>query len=176
MEEQAPPISSKPHPRDFFLAIRHWDANEVKRLLAEGADPNWKNRRGDETALAFAARVSTADVVQVLLEHGATDDGPDPLINAVYWDRMDGNPDTAAIARLLLQYEADVNLATETGHTPLIEAVIAGDLATIDLLLQQGADIDAVWPPDQAVLSLVVSNNVPEVIALLQKARAQNEL
>ena len=46
-----------PHPRELFLAIRYGDAPEVARLLAQGADPNGKDRRGDETALAYAACV-----------------------------------------------------------------------------------------------------------------------
>ena len=102
-------VSAVPHPRDLFLAIRHWDADEVARLLARGANPNWKNRRGDETALSYAACVSTADVVRVLLSYGATDNGEMPLEVAVSWNRSDGNPDTGAIARLLLSKGAVLN-------------------------------------------------------------------
>ena len=161
-----------PHPRELFLAIRYGDAPELAQLIKAGANPNWKNRRGDETALAYASLVSTKAVVRVLLENGATDDGTMPLENAVsFGDGDDGNPDSTEIARLLLtQGSGDVNRPDENGYTPLMMACGAGDVPTARLFLDYGADPNAKARNGTTASDMTPERNAPEIAALLQAA------
>jgi ankyrin repeat protein len=166
-----------PHPRQLFLAIRHWDAAEVARLLARGADPNWTDRRGDETALGYAARVSTAAVVRVLLAHGATDRGRMPFISAVSWNRTDEDPEPAHIARLLLEHggNADVNTPDdETGWTPLMEAAAANDVPMVALLIEHGANVNAISLRGETALKAALYNKSEEATRLLIEAGARS--
>ena len=59
----------------FFMgclvdAVRRGDVQEVARLLAAGADPNVKDPDGD-APLHITAEQSRADLVELLLRHGA---------------------------------------------------------------------------------------------------------
>ena len=158
-----------PYRRDLFLAIRYGNANEVERLLAGGANPNWNDRRGTESALAYAALVSTPDVVRVLLTYGATDKGEMPLEEAVTWPRGD-EPVTEACAkaRLLLEYGgAAVNLGGQQGRVPLITAAGAGDMLSVQLFLDHGAGVHA-----KDALPAALEENHHDVAELLRKAGA----
>ena len=159
-----------PHPRNLFLAIRHQNVDEVARLLGLGADPNWETRGNDETALAFAARVSTPDVVRVLLAHGATDHGQMPLVNAVTWNRLDDSGDPSAIARLLLQHGGNVNHSDGEGWTPLMEAAAASDISTLQLYLDHGANVHAKSRQGSTASSVALYNGNHKAADLLQDA------
>ncbi len=58
------------------------------------------------------------------------------LINAVTTGKT-------AIARLLIEARANVNLADELGNTPLFYAASGGDVELVDLLLKASARVDA---------------------------------
>ena len=73
-----------------------------------------------------------------------------PIMSAI----LDGRPD---LVRDLIERHADVHQADYLGFTALHYAAAAGDVASIDALLEAGADVNAVsWvgdrPRDQALL------------------------
>jgi len=150
--------------RALFSAIRRDDAPAVRTLLAQGADPHAE--QPGETALMYAAGVSTAEIVRLLLEQGAGKNKALPLIEAA----CGGDVETA---RLFLDLGADVNAPDERGWTPLMEAATWGHTEIVRLLLAHGADVNQAMN-DLPITALAVAerDGHPEVGALLRQAGA----
>ncbi len=55
---------------DLYDACRDGNVEEVKRLLAAGADEN-TSYSSDETPLSIASQFGRLEIVQILLDHGA---------------------------------------------------------------------------------------------------------
>jgi len=156
---------------DFFQATLRDDAAALKQLLQRGMDPNSRDPNGqtalflalrdgsprvaeallaernldlearnanDETALMIAALKGRADWVSRLLERGAQVDKPgwSPLHYAAT------GPDAGTV-RLLLDRGAAVDAGSPNRTTPLMMAAQYGSEASVDLLLQRGADAKA---------------------------------
>lgn len=71
-----PALPADPDATPLMLAAQRNDVALIERLLAEGADPDARDRNGD-TALGWAAYLGRVGAVGVLLEAGA-----DPLLGA----------------------------------------------------------------------------------------------
>lgn len=104
----------------LMFAARDGDAEEVKRLLAAGANVNASNNIGC-TALILAAYFGRVEMVSFLINSGAyvnarDDFGMTPLMNA----SQNGH---AEIVRRLINAGADVNIAAAQGVTALSLAV-----------------------------------------------------
>lgn len=116
------------------------------------------------TPLGLACYFGQMEVAQYLLEHGADSNIPSrntfkvtPLHSAVATKHYD-------IAKLLLEYKADVNARQQDNVTPLHSAAHHGDITMAKLLLQAGADkskrmSDGATPFDLAVKAGAVELN-----------------
>ena len=114
---------------------------EVKQLLAIGADIEDKAGEQEATPLHHAAAGGHEAAVRLLLERGAeksskTTVGETPLHLAVF----NGHE---AVSRLLIERGADVSSKTNEGATPLYFAASEGFEEVIRLLLEHGADVSA---------------------------------
>ena len=136
-------------------------------LLARGADPLARDAVDGNTPLDFAAMAGQADFARLLLEHGApldgraTRNGETPLHYAAFYGRR-------KVIELFVERGADVNVADYSGVRPLQyarrrlqglavdlllrlgarpdnlhDAVNAGDVAHIQALIADGADVNA---------------------------------
>jgi ankyrin repeat protein len=127
----------------------------VKALLAHGADPNAKTKGGD-TALMFAAAERHPDVVRALIENRADvkarasfskpqprkmapADGDDP--SPKEGPRLLYKKQAIAVAQLPKDGDSDPP-RPEGGFTPLLHAVMAGDLTVVRMLVDAGADVN----------------------------------
>ena len=147
----------------LWLAAQNGSAAIVRELLGARANPNAALIDG-ETVLMRAARVGNGDVVEQLLANGA-----DPRRSAtrgqtaLMWA---ANQQNDAVVEALLANGADVHARSEVrrelrrsetrqhthisndfwvdegGYTALLFAVRVGDLASTELLLAAGADVD----------------------------------
>ncbi len=151
--------------RSLFDAIVRHDAPAIRALLAQGADPNAE--QPGETALMYAAGVSTAEIVRLLLEHGAGKNKPLPLIEAA----CGGDVETA---RLFLDLGADVNAPDEQGWTPLMEAATWGYAEIVRLLLARGAQVNQTMNGLPTALAVAERDGHPEVAAILRQAGPSN--
>ncbi|MEW2513842.1 ankyrin repeat domain-containing protein [Streptomyces sp. NPDC046870] len=115
------------------------DADGLRVLLAEGADPGASDAEG-WTPLHFAAQAQAPAVVEVLLAAGAVVDAVDrhgdtPLSRAVFCSRGEGRT-----IRLLLEAGADPDRDNVHGVSP---RALAGRIANYDVAVHLPAGDDA---------------------------------
>ncbi|MBA3641091.1 MAG: ankyrin repeat domain-containing protein [Acidobacteria bacterium] len=143
------------------------DAAAVRTLLKDGADVNAAQGDG-MTALHWAARQGSIDTVRILLFAGgnvrATTrlGGYTPLLLA----SQSGH---APVIEALIKAGADAKSATAQGATTLMMASAAGRPDAIKVLLDAGADIHAKEPSRQetALMFAVAANRLPAMKLLI---------
>ena len=156
---------------DFFRAIQMDDSTTVRMLLVRGFDPNTPNSAG-ETGLIVAVREASLKAVSTLLEY--------PKVNVEARTRQDESPLMLAalsgltdLCRRLIALGADVN---KPGWTPLHYAATSGHLATMDLLLDEHAYIDAPSPNGTTPLMMAAHYGTAPAVKLLLDAGADPTL
>jgi ankyrin repeat protein len=141
--------------RALFEAVKKGDTEQVKLLLAEGADIDAKwvdvNTKEEEkkagaheannTPLCYAVISNNMDLVKFLVEAGAD-------VNAGSWPPLGQAVDknNTAIAEYLIDHGANANYPKDWG--PLHEApYVSNNIEMVKLLVARGADINAgPWP------------------------------
>ncbi len=123
-------------------AASQGDAETIRALLREGADPNAAEEEEGSTSLMWAARGGYAKAIRALLEGGANpnvvaEDGSTALMWAVHVKNDEG-------VRALLEGGAKPNVVAEDGSTALFWAAVEGNVALVEALLEGGADLNAV--------------------------------
>ncbi len=159
---------------ELVSAAGSGDIAEVKRLIAGGVDVNERNTRGT-TALMSGAFYGHLEIVQALLEAGANPDARSfmswPLASAMFEDHV-------SIVEALLLGGADTELTDNKGRTALMVAARDGQFEIAGLLVEHGADIEAVSieePPRNALLHALRTGNI-SIAELLLKAGARSEM
>jgi ankyrin repeat protein len=133
--------SANVDPGALAIAALSGSLEQVRMLLASGANPN----AGDGHVLSEATRGcfrrDNTDVIRLLLEAGAS---PKPTSKDEYTalHRAAGlcPPE---VLRLLLQRGAEINARDLSGNTPLISAASSGKLDNVQLLIDRGAEVNA---------------------------------
>lgn len=125
------------------------DLPTVKRLLAQGLDPNTPDMREDPwnvTPLMHAAGNGHQEVVKELLSAKAKVNLADKSFSgegggetALHYAAANGHVGTA---KLLLKAKADVNKVSRFSGSPLAVAVGKQQLEMVELLLENGAEPD----------------------------------
>jgi ankyrin repeat protein len=177
------------------LAAVNGSARMVRRLLEAGADPNTALTPAGDTALMLAARTGRADAVGVLLEAGADANAAETWggTTALMWAVSEGH---LGATRALLDAGADVNarshyVAAANGRgfegrtpraggaepdvaefasgwlTPLMFAAREGNAGLARILVDAGADVNAVTGDGKTPLALAIFNGGYEVASFL---------
>jgi len=148
----------------FLYAVLYGDAPMLEQLLKKGANPNLRNDAG-ATALMWAA--TNLEKTRVLLAHGAevntlSTDMRTPLMVAA------GRPGGTPIVKLLLEHGANPNPTRnpDSDSSPLIQAALAADPESIQLLIDRGADIKA---SGAGALVMAETMDCPRCVDLLMK-------
>ena len=133
----------------FMEASRSGRLEMVRLLLQSGADVNRVVGGTQSTPLMSAASENKIAVMRVLIESGAdvnamsgdkTVLGVSALGNS-YWTV---SPDIENVEGLLLLLEHGAEVRPKNAESPLISAVRIGSLAKTRVLLEHGADINAI--------------------------------
>ena len=121
-------------------AARTHDLSEVRKLLANGADPNKKEKNG-RTPLMEAAACGYTDTLRVLLKNGADVNATDMVgWTALFWASFSRRTEAM---RLLVANGADVNAKDNEKKSALFWAASSGDTDTVKTLLEEGAKVNA---------------------------------
>jgi excisionase family DNA binding protein len=150
-------------------ASREGDPDEVRALLAAGADPNVRDGEG-WTALMLVTVKGHLDVARELLAAGA-----DPHAqNHKGWTalRFAVSMDDAEALRLLLEAGADVNERDAAGATALMQAAREKSAESLRLLLAHGADVNVRDHSGETALMVAARYGYHEIVRALREAGA----
>jgi len=155
----------------LFGAAYVGDAVEVRRLMAEGANPDQADSRG-WTPLMIAAAEGHSEVVRVLLEEDADPNARNASGRTalMFASRYGFDP----IVSALIESGADVDLTEgEYGETALMAAARKGHEGVVRLLLARGADPTAKDRSGNTALELGRKSGDRETVELLEAAARQ---
>jgi uncharacterized protein len=148
----------------------------LRLLLLRGADPNAREANGGQTALMWAISERQSVVTEELVRHGAdvharSNNG----FTALMFAAQVGDADSA---RALVGAGAKANdVVPKTGLTPLIIAAATGRTRVAALLLDNGADPDAVDADGFTSLHYAAKNkDTVDMVGSLLRHRAKPNL
>ncbi len=154
------------------------DPRYVKALLAAGANPR-APAEGGWTALMTATAYGTAESLQLLIDAGAdvnvrdTKNGGQTVL---MWAARSGRQSKRKV-QALLKAGADLKATTpDSGWNVLLSAASAGDLPTVELLLEAGLDVSYRSTEGETALMVAASsaraNSGANLLSVLLKAGA----
>jgi ankyrin repeat protein len=184
----------------MLLSAMNGNAAILERLIQSGADPNAPLSQTGDTALMIAARTGQLDAVRALVDHGAKVNAKESWggTTALMWAVSERHSN---VVQLLLEHGADVNaksnfVPSASGRgfegtapvapkanqaieefasgwmTPLMFAAREDDLDSAHILIQKGADVNAVSADGKDALSLALFNGSYDVASLLIDSHA----
>jgi cytohesin len=153
----------------LFLSAAGGKLEIAGLLLKHGAFADDINHDGN-TPLYEAVQLGNREMVTLLLDEGHV-----PMSGrmgklgetALHVAAHHGDAD---MVRFLLDRKADPNATDKEGFTPLLNAAEQGELATVEILAQNGADLTARTPKDSCAFALAAgSTNLALVQWLAEK-------
>ena len=155
-------------PSNLYGAARLGLVEEVRRHLADGADPNEKGISVMDgrkiSVVSAAAKNGHEDICQMLLDAGANDS-----ISAL--DAARGGL-VNILERILVENPSQIDLRGEMSLMPLHEASIHNHTKTIKVLLRHGGDINCLDMFENTTLHKAVEFSSTEAAELLLKRGA----
>jgi hypothetical protein len=156
---------------DFFIAIKRDDPDTIRALLQRGFDPNTPSLEHLD-GLYLALRDGSMKAAKALVDwpktnvDTRTDHDETPLMIACLRGQAD-------MARKLIGRGADVN---KTGWAPLHYAATSGNVAIIQMLLDENAYIDAESPNGSTPLMMAAMYGTSDAVKLLLDSGADPTL
>lgn len=168
----AVPPPSEQQVNAFFRAVQMDDANTVRKMVGAVVNANELNPLGGEPPLVLAIREGSREVVATLLRHPGTDlerqalNGNTALMMAAFKRDED-------VVRALLAKGAKVN---QPGWSALHYAAAGGDDKITQLLIERGAQLDALSPRASGAFTplMLAAREGYETTARLLLARGAN--
>jgi ankyrin repeat protein len=147
-------------------AVARAQVEDVALLLSCGSDPNTMDITG-RTAILHAVDSASTPCLRLLLEAGGE---PNPKTqNGVFRS----SPLTAAamggkkdMLRLLLEFDANANITNPEGLTPLHSVARFQDADSALVLLEHGADLNAISRDGRSPLTTAIIHNNHQVLQL----------
>ncbi|MBL8022591.1 MAG: ankyrin repeat domain-containing protein [Leptospirales bacterium] len=146
------------------------NTQEIRKLVASGADPNLTGGYG--TILAAATWYNNLEAVQTLLDLGAKPNlnNGEALCNAVTSPNQ--NEQSPDVVRVLAQKGADVNRIYKVQSelpeaTALMAAIFFGYVKTAEALIELGADLAYRNKKDQSAFNLASDNNLLKLCQMM---------
>jgi hypothetical protein len=168
-------LSSVEYRQPLLKAISNENFEEVKDLIAKGADVNAKDKNyGDSTALHIAVENGNPEIVKYLLDMGAKINARDrqrrtPLMS------IDDDA-TPELVRMLLDHRAKVNAFDAEENTALIFAAQYENAEILRVLIDAGARLNAQNKAGETALMLAAENDYYANVEALLDAGADVHL
>ncbi|MHC4557295.1 MAG: ankyrin repeat domain-containing protein [Planctomycetota bacterium] len=149
-------------PKSLQEAAAEGDLKAIRSMIGQGIPVDGREDGFWKTALHRAAMSGHKGVVKVLLANGADTDARDSFIaSSLHYAAEKGHKD---IAELLIAHGADVDAENASGDTPMQYAAFYDRHDTIKLLLEKGATISnihlAAYMGDLAKLDVFIQEGV----------------
>ena len=154
-------------------AVQEGNEAVVELLLENGAQVN--NLKGDlfrDTPIEYADTDSFTNIVKLLLDHGARNDGDGFMCTALL---SAARGEHTATVELLLDYGLPVDSKDHSERTALFYAAEVGHIAVVELLLAHGAQVEAKDKYSYTPLFWAAGYSYKAVVELLLAHRAQVE-
>jgi len=150
----------------WLEVLKNNDYLSAKKLIKEGVDVNDSTENG-ESVLAIAIRNRCdSDLLMLLIENGADiddfdDEGVSIFDMAITYDNID-------MVNYLLEHDCDVNKThRRSGFTPLMAAACYGRVEIVKILIQRGANQEAVDSKGFSAIDFARKMNKKSVLELL---------
>ena len=148
------------------------DIDHIKALLAHGAQVNAVDAWGN-SALLNAAREGQVESARLLLKAGADVDGRGGTMPPLAAAALRGH---TILVRLLIRNDANVNGVGENELSALMNAVKLNHVGVAKVLLDAGASTRVRDRAGDSLLAVAVSENYPNMLALLLKQGVNPDL
>ncbi|MDY6982047.1 MAG: ankyrin repeat domain-containing protein, partial [Pseudomonadota bacterium] len=137
----------------LMLAARTGLTDAIDVLLAHGADVNARETWGHTTPLMWAVAENHADAARVLIQHGA-----DIEARSVYVPPDTGRGFEGGLPRERRPEEVGPVVLASGEFTPLLLAARDGHVEASKVLVEAGADVNAIAADGKNALSLAIFN------------------
>ncbi|XP_057322749.1 uncharacterized protein LOC130666094 [Microplitis mediator] len=146
----------------------------VKVLISHGADIHAVTV-SELTALHNAVETNREEIVELLLQRGANVNARGPVDNfaAINYTAEKGYSN---MLKLLIKYNAEVNISTSDGRTPLHIAAFNGHVDIIDILIKNRISIDFQSKDGSTPLCFASAQGHDHVLKFLLKNGASTEI
>ena len=131
-------VEQEPVQQFYFLhrAVTNGDLEQIRRMISNGADVNEEDERGNTPLRNAIVRSGNMEIVTLLVEAGADiNAGSQPSLCIAV------DEDNIAIAEYLIAHGANIDAPAE--WAPLVRAPYSSGIEMIKLLIARGADVDA---------------------------------
>lgn len=191
------------NPNDWWVYLANDYADDIKDVLAQGADPNVRFQNG-QPALMRAVVAGAWNVFDAIAADRRTDvnaenpAGETPLmylaiagqteraraliargaqVNRLGWTPLHyaASKGQLAMAQLLLQLKAMVNAPGPSGETPLMMAALSGSKPMVELLLKAGADVTTRDTKGQNAADWATTGKLTKLAAELRELIARQD-
>lgn len=149
----------------LFDAIAMGEVDEVKRLLEEGADPNWIDANISMDSLYITAKEENMAILKLLIAAGVVIDSYEGA-RALTVSAGLGNVE---MVELLLAHGADPDLRQRGANSALMVAAAQGHARVVNVLLNEGAYKGLRNTEGQTALDLARQAGHEDVVALLSR-------
>ena len=137
----------------LMLAARTGNADAVQVLIDNGADVNAREAWGQTTPLMWAVAQNHVDVVRILIAEGA-----DIEARSVYVPPDTGRGFQGGLPRPRREEEVGAVIFASGEFTPLLIAARDGHLESVKVLVEAGAEVDALAADGKNALGLAIFN------------------
>ncbi|EAZ91674.1 ankyrin repeat domain-containing protein [Crocosphaera chwakensis] len=171
--QEYPPRKTKRNTNfPLIEAISNFDLPKIKKLMSQGTDVNQFDWDDELTPLMLAIEIERLDIIKILLDarvnlYDSTYFEDNPLTFAVAQNNLEiiellleagADPDRGGespplceairmgyidIAKTLINWNASVEACTPSAITPLMIGAVTGNMEIVEILVEEGADVNA---------------------------------